>query len=232
MHEPGSLPPSSPSPSSARERSTSPSRPCWKGVLRSGILIGTALILLLSVWVLFLQTRPKPLRADANTLYLVTSPEDLSISSLPAQWHWQELGGWGALVEVAPYHPTGEALEIDAQISDSGASFQNDDVFGIVVGMNSQGAGYVCGMTLNKPIASYPGWDEHTIQREATTGVYGSWSRYVTVTVTIRDHVITLFYDGKQVARATVAASPADGLIGLFTSSSATVRGFRVEHLP
>jgi hypothetical protein len=195
------------------------------------MLIGTALILLLSGWVLFLQSGPKPLRADANTLYFVTSPQDLSISSLPSQWHWQDLGGWGAHVVVAPYHPTSEALEIDAQISDSGASFQNDDAFGIVVGMNSQGAGYVCGETLNKPIASYPGWDEHTIQREATTGVYGTWSRYVTVTVTIRDHIITLFYDGKQAAQATVTGSPAGGLIGLFTSSSATVRAFRVEHL-
>lgn len=232
MREPDSSPPCSPSPSSEPEGRTSPSQPWWKRFLRNGILIGTALILLLSGWALFLQSTPKPLRADANTLYFVTSPQDLSISSLPSQWHWQDLGVSGARVVVAPYHPTGEALQIDAQISDSGASFQNDDVFGIVVGMNSQGAGYVCGMTLNKPIASYPGWDEHTIQREATTGVYGSWSRYVTVTVTIRDHVITLFYDGKQVARATVAASPADGLIGLFTSSSATVRGFRVEHLP
>lgn len=206
-------------------------QPQWKRFLRNGMLIGTASILLLSVWALVLQTQPKPLRADANTLYLVTSPRDLSISSVPSQWRWQDLGVWGARVVVAPYHPTGEALEIDAQISDSGASFQNDDVFGIVVGMNSQGDGYVCGETLNDPIASYPGWDEHTIQREATTGVYGSWSGYVTVTVTIRGNVITLFYDGKQAARATVTDSPSDGMIGLFTASSATVRGFRVERL-
>jgi hypothetical protein len=199
--------------------------------LWGGILIGVSLILLLGVWISTFQNGSQPLHADSKTLYLVNSSQDLSISSLRSHWHWQELGLSGAIFMATPYQPTGDALEIDARIKDSDAGFQNDDAFGIVVGMNSQGAGYVCGVTLNQPIVSYPGWDEHTILSESTTGIYGDWSNYMTVTVIIRKHVITLFYDEQQVAQATVTASPTDGLTGLFTASSATVQGFRIESL-
>jgi hypothetical protein len=196
-------------------------------------VVGIGLTLLLSVWAVFLQRRPQPLRADAQTLYLVNSSQDLNFSSLPSQWHWQELRLPGAAIVVSPYHPTGDALEIDAQISDSGASINSDDFFGIVVGLDNQGAGYACGVTLNQPIVSYSGWDAHTIQRETTSGVYSDFSHYVTITVTIQQHVITLLYDGKQVAQATVTASPTGGLIGLFSSpsTSATVQGFRIDYL-
>ena len=203
----------------------------WRRFLWRGILIAIGLTLLLSVWVGISHLGSQPLRADSRTLYLVNASQDLSIPSVQSQWHWREVGLSGALVVIAPYQPTGEDLEIDARIKDSDASFQNDDVFGIAVGMNSQGVGYVCGETLNQPIASYPGWDEHTIQRETTTGVYGDWSNYMTITVTIRQHVIALSYDGRRVAQATVTASLTDGLIGLFSSSSATVQGFRIERL-
>lgn len=231
MNGPDHLAPLSPSPDSETRGERDADRQDWRRFLWRGILIAICLTLVLSVWVVVTHQGSQPLRADSRTLYLVNAAQDLSIPSVQSQWHWREVGLSGALVVVAPYQPTGDALEIDARIKDSDASFQNDDVFGIAVGMNSQGVGYVCGMTLNQPIASYPGWDERTIQSETTTGVYGDWSNYMTITVTIRQHFITLSYDGKQVARATVTDSLADGMIGLFSSSSAMVQGFRIERL-
>lgn len=218
--------------SSSKEREERvPGQKPWRRFLWRGVLLGTCLVLLLSIGVIVLQKRSQPLRVDPNTLYLATSSEDLSISSLSSQWHWQELNLPGAFFVVAPYHPTDEALEVDAQIKDPDPGFQNDDAFGIVIGMDIQGAGYVCGVTLNQPIAGYPGWDDHTIKSETTSGVYGHFADYVTVTVTIRQNVITLLYDGKLVAQASVTDYHADGLIGLFSTSGVKVQGFRIERL-
>jgi hypothetical protein len=132
---------------------------------------------------------------------------------------------------VAPYHPTGEALEIDAQIQDFDAPFHGDEAYGIAVGMDDLGAGYACGETLNQPIASVPGWDESSIQGETRTGVYGNTSHYVTMTVIIQNNVITLSYDGQLAAQATATTYHTNGSIGLFSASSAKVRGFRIEDL-
>jgi hypothetical protein len=193
------------------------------------------MLVLLCSWASLWQTGSPPLRADAKTLYLVTATHDIGIASVPAQWHWTTLGLPGGLFVAAPFHPTGaadEALEIDVQIKDEAMSFHSDDAFGIVVGMTSDGTGYVCGQTLNqKSILSYPGWDLRAIQSETTTGVYGEWAHYVTISVVIRQRVITLSYDGKQVAQATVIKSPTVGAIGLFSSGGATVQGFRIEQL-
>jgi hypothetical protein len=230
MNRPGSLVP--PSPDSEREGRTSPSQQRWKRLLWGRLLLGIGLVVLLAVFAGLLQRRPPPLRSDPNTLYLVNSSQDLSFSSLPSQWHWQVLKALGALFVVAPYHPTGEGLEIDAQISDAGAdNFQNDDAFGIAIGLDNQGAGYICGITLFQPIATYPGTDQ-PIQGETTSGWYGDFSDYVTVTVTIQNNIITLSEDGKRVAQATATAYHTNGLIGLFLGGgSPTVRGFRVESL-
>lgn len=231
MNGPDYLVPLYPSPYPETQGERTPSRKHWRRFLWLVILIGICSILLLSVWVVFFPKGSQPLRADRKTLYLVNSSQDLSVSSLPSQWHWDKLDLPGALFVVAPYHPSGEALEVDVQIKDTGEGFQNDSVFGIVVAMNSQGAGYVCGVTLGQPILSYPGWDQHTIQRETTSDVSAVFSHYVTVTVTIQNNVITLFYDGERAAQATVSTSLTNGLIGLFSDSSAKVQSFRIEQL-
>jgi hypothetical protein len=231
MNRPGSLAP--PSPDAERGGRMSPSQQRWKRLLWSGLLLGIGLVVLLGVFGGLLQRGPPPLRSDPNTLYLATSSQDLSFWSLPSQWHWQAFDNF----IVAPYQPTGEALEIDAQITDAGAGLHDDDFFGIAIGMDQQGAGYVCGITLDQPILSSPGggqgWDQSTIQGETTSGVVGNFSTYVTVAVTIQNNSITLFYDGKRIAQATATAYHANGLIGLFASAStsAKVRGFRIESL-
>lgn len=231
MNRPGPLVP--PSPDSERRGRTSLSQQRWKWLLWSGLLLGIGLVVLLGIFGGLLRRGPPPLRSDPNTLYLVNSSQDLSFSSLPSQWHWQALSNF----VLAPYQPTGDALEIDAQITDAGAGLHDDDFFGIAIGLDQQGAGYVCGITLDQPILSSPkwdqGWDQDTLQGETTSGVSGDFSNYVTVTVTIQNNIITLFYDGKRVAQATATAYHANGLIGLFSSAStsAKVRGFRIESL-
>ena len=198
--------------------------------------IGMVVIVLLSACIVYLIKRSYPLRADANTLYTANSSEDLSLSSLKTQWHWQELNlPDGGTFVVAPYHPKGEDIEVDAQIKYQDLAFQNDDTFGIIVGMNNQGNGYVCGglWIWLPPIASYPGWDTSTIKGETAREV--DFSNYVTITVKIQKSVITLLYDGKFVARATASAYPVEGMVGLFVDVASGaqfgVQSFRVEKL-
>jgi hypothetical protein len=229
---------STPNLAEEKDRETSRQKTSRRFLWRAGA-IGISVVLIVSIWIGFLNTRCQPLRADANTLYLANWSKNLDHWSGGSQWHWQQPGvissegALGTPLLLAPYHPSNADLEVDAQIKVLGYSFRDETIFGIVIGVDRQGNSYRCGLNWGRAIERLQGDPSEGIAGFTEDDSVGrDFSTYVTLRVTVEKNVMTLFFDEQQFAQATVTAFHADGSLGVFATNGAVeVQGFRVEKL-
>ncbi len=186
----------------------------------------------------------QPLRADAQTLYMADLSKDLDGWSGGAQWHGQERGVISSEDNpaapsnpfvphlLAPYRPSEANIQVDAQIKVVGYGFRDETIFGILVGSDRQGMGYGCGLNWGREIQLWPEDSAKGLTGFTTGNAGADFSDYVTLTVTIRNKVMTLFIAGQMAAQATAPGYQAGGFVGLYAANGAVeVRSFRVEKL-
>jgi hypothetical protein len=190
----------------------------------------------------------QPLRADAQTLYLADWSQDLDGWSGGAQWHWQERGVISSEDDraapfnapsnlfvphlLAPYRPSEANIQVDAQIKVLGYGFRDETIFGILVGSDGQGIGYGCGLNWGRAIQLWPQDSANGLTGYRTGNAGADFSDYVTLTVTIRNRVMTLFIGGQMAAQATAPGYQAGGFVGVYATNGAVeVRSFRVDKL-
>ncbi len=235
----------------AEERASGPrSQNAAKRLLWAVLAITVATAVELGGW-LWLATRysVQPLRADANTLYLADWSKDINGWTGGDQWHWKAPGVISSVPDsiplysqpqdlffLAPYHPSADDIEIDAQIKslDWGNTFVGEGpIYGIVMGMDSQYMGYSCS-EVPRFLGHVDDWTDQGITGYAgIDDAHLNFADYVNFTLKIQHHVVTLYLNGQQTAQATLPAYQTGGAVGVYSLyGTIEVEGFRVEKLP
>jgi hypothetical protein len=97
---------------------------------------------------------------------------------------------------------------VDAQIKslDWGSIFVGEGpLFGIIIGVDCQNNGYLCGSTWGKYIEHIQDWSDVGITDYSESDAeHPDFSQFVTVMIKIQKHVLTLFFNDQQVAQATL----------------------------
>lgn len=220
--------------------------------LWAGIVFGLIVAVLLGGWAVFLNTTSalQPLRMDAHTLYLADWSKDTGGWSGGAQWHWKQSGVISSRIQtppsamatddllfLAPYQPSSADYEVDAQIRSLnwGATFVGEGpLFGVLIGVDSQRDGYLCGSIWGKYIEHIKDWSAAGISDYVTRPALNiDFSKVVTFSVIMRNHLIRVLLNGQQVAQAALPPVQSGGSVGLLSAFGAIeVQGFRVEQLP
>ena len=213
--------------------------------LWGGLAFGAVVMVVLSTFVLYVYDRfnPQPLRADTNTLYLADWSKGFDGWSGGKEWQWKQPGVIGTKdvpsdndLLLAPYHASNTNVQIDMQLKVIDPGWVNDDSEqGIAIGVGAQGQGYRCGYNLLAAIellqenSSSAGVSDYRESND-TSDTWGNGFR--TFTVTIRNNVITLFFDGQQVAQAIATAYDTAGSLGLYANGDMVeVQSFRIDKL-